>query len=120
MVSTATLCIFYSCGVCVCVPVVVMHNSQLMCGTLDKTTLGSGSKNNIFYIILRNFGQEYAADALSRLAKICPAYLCELCSIGVVFSIIAVRKGASGKMKLFFCWLQCSLVLIQNLHCYQK
>ena len=82
--------VFYSCSTHVFVAVVVVHNSQLMCGTLDKTTLGSGSKNNIFYIILRSFGQEYAADALSRLAKICPAYLCELC------------EGASGKRH---CWL---------------
>lgn len=57
-------------------PVVVIHNSELMCGTLDKGTLGSGSKNNIFYILLRDWGQEEAANAMSRLARLAPAYLC--------------------------------------------
>ncbi|XP_048242877.1 DNA-directed RNA polymerase III subunit RPC1-like [Haliotis rufescens] len=54
---------------------VVIRNSELLCGSMDKATLGSGSKNNIFYIILRDYGQEYAADAMSRLARLCPAYL---------------------------------------------
>lgn len=60
------------------VSVVAIRNSELLCGTMDKATLGSGSKENIFYIILRDFGREHAADALSRLARICPAYLCKL------------------------------------------
>jgi len=46
-----------------------------MCGAMDKATLGSGSKNNVFYQILRHFGEQYAADALSRLARLCPAFL---------------------------------------------
>lgn len=54
---------------------VVIHNSELMCGAMDKGTLGSGSKNNIFYVILRDFGEEEAAVVLSRLARLCPAYL---------------------------------------------
>ena len=53
----------------------MVHNSQLMCGAMDKSTLGSGSKNNIFYILLRDYGEEYAADAMSRLAKVCPFFL---------------------------------------------
>lgn len=35
---------------------VVIHNSELMCGALDKAVLGSGSKNSIFYVLLRDFG----------------------------------------------------------------
>ena len=27
-----------------------------MCGALDKAVLGSGSKNSIFYVLLRDFG----------------------------------------------------------------
>lgn len=57
--------------------VVVIQNSELMCGTMDKGTLGSGSKNNIFYILLRDWGQQEAADAMSRLARLAPVYLCE-------------------------------------------
>eukprot|EP00063_Salmo_salar_P066969 XP_014041804.1 PREDICTED: DNA-directed RNA polymerase III subunit RPC1-like [Salmo salar] len=46
-----------------------------MCGTMDKGTLGSGSKKNIFYILLRDWGQLEAANAMSRLARIAPTYL---------------------------------------------
>lgn len=46
-----------------------------MCGAVDKGTLGSGSKNQIFYQILRHFGEKHAADAMSRLARLCPAFL---------------------------------------------
>ena len=35
---------------------VVIHNSELMCGALDKAVVGSGSKSGIFYILLRDFG----------------------------------------------------------------
>ena len=61
---------------CLCADVVI-YNSQLMSGCMDKSTLGSGSKDNIFYVILCYFGQQYAADSMSRLAKLCPAFLCE-------------------------------------------
>ena len=44
---------------------------------MDKATLGSGSKNNIFYILLRDYGQTHAAAAMSRLARLCPAFLSE-------------------------------------------
>ncbi|XP_056432914.1 DNA-directed RNA polymerase III subunit RPC1 isoform X1 [Gadus chalcogrammus] len=54
---------------------VVIQNSELLCGSLDKGTLGSGSKNNIFYILLRDWGQLEAANAMSRLARITPTYL---------------------------------------------
>nr|CAB3265029.1 DNA-directed RNA polymerase III subunit RPC1-like [Phallusia mammillata] len=54
---------------------VVIYNSQLLAGSMDKATLGSGSKNNIFYILLRDYGQQTAADAMWRLARICPVFL---------------------------------------------
>uniref|UniRef100_H2ZH13 DNA-directed RNA polymerase subunit n=1 Tax=Ciona savignyi TaxID=51511 RepID=H2ZH13_CIOSA len=54
---------------------IVIYNSQLLAGAMDKSTLGSGSKNNIFYILLRDYGQKVAADAMWRLARICPIYL---------------------------------------------
>lgn len=58
-------------------PDVAIHNSELMAGSMDKGTLGSGSKNNIFYILLRDWGQVEAADAMSRLARLAPVYLCK-------------------------------------------
>uniref|UniRef100_A0A8C5QXP4 DNA-directed RNA polymerase subunit n=1 Tax=Leptobrachium leishanense TaxID=445787 RepID=A0A8C5QXP4_9ANUR len=54
---------------------VTIYNSELVCGSLDKGTLGSGSKNNIFYILLRDWGQLEAANAMSRLARLAPVYL---------------------------------------------
>ncbi|XP_077970587.1 DNA-directed RNA polymerase III subunit RPC1-like [Styela clava] len=54
---------------------VVIYNSQLLAGAMDKSTLGSGSKNNIFYILLRDYGEQAAADAMWRLARVCPVYL---------------------------------------------
>ena len=55
--------------------VVVIRNSELLCGSMDKGTLGSGSKNNIFYVILRDYGEIYIANCLARLARLCPAFL---------------------------------------------
>lgn len=57
------------------IAVVVIHNSQHMCGALDKASLGSGSKTNIFYILLRDYGQQVAADCMTRLARLCPYFL---------------------------------------------
>ena len=54
---------------------VIIRNSQLMCGSMDKSTLGSGTKNCIFYIILRDFGENYATKAMWRLARITSYFL---------------------------------------------
>ncbi|CAG7825815.1 unnamed protein product [Allacma fusca] len=35
---------------------VVVHNSELLAGALDKAVLGSGAKSNVFYALLRDFG----------------------------------------------------------------
>jgi DNA-directed RNA polymerase III subunit RPC1 len=37
---------------------VVIRNSELLCGTIDKTTIGSGSKNNVFHYLLRDYSPE--------------------------------------------------------------
>lgn len=52
-----------------------IRNSQLLSGTMDKATLGSGSKTNVFYMLLRDFGEEEAANAMWRLARIAPIFL---------------------------------------------
>jgi DNA-directed RNA polymerase III subunit RPC1 len=48
---------------------VIIRNSELLCGSMDKSTLGSGTKNCIFYVILRDFGEEYATKSMWRLAR---------------------------------------------------
>lgn len=49
---------------------VLIRNSVLIAGTVDKGHLGSGGKGgNIFYVILRDFGQDYAIRSMWRLGK---------------------------------------------------
>ncbi|XP_060520188.1 DNA-directed RNA polymerase III subunit RPC1 [Cylas formicarius] len=64
---------------------VIVRNSELIAGTFDKGHLGSGGKaGNIFYVILRDFGQEYAIRAMWRLARLSSNYLMNLgFSIGI-------------------------------------
>jgi hypothetical protein len=57
-------------GVDVCI-----YDSELMCGTLDKSTLGSGSKNNVFHVLMRDFGPDIAANRMSRLARLCARWI---------------------------------------------
>ena len=54
---------------------IVIHNSEIMCGVLDKDVLGSGYKNNVFYLLLRDFGEKFAADAMLRLARMTSFFL---------------------------------------------
>ncbi|CAJ0572581.1 unnamed protein product, partial [Mesorhabditis spiculigera] len=54
---------------------VIIRNSELICGVLDKALLGSGSKVNIFYILLRDYGEDAAIEAMWRLARMAPVYI---------------------------------------------
>ncbi len=54
---------------------VIIRNSQLLAGSMDKSTLGSGTKTSIFYILLRDFGQDASCTAMWRLARITSWYL---------------------------------------------
>ncbi|KAI9745421.1 MAG: hypothetical protein M1818_000955 [Claussenomyces sp. TS43310] len=53
----------------------VIRNSEVMCGRMDKTTVGSGKKESIFSIILRNFGPDQAINAMNRLTKLSARFL---------------------------------------------
>ena len=54
---------------------VIIRNSELLAGTMDKSTLGSGSKANIFYVLLREFGQDEACLAMWRLSRVASWFL---------------------------------------------
>ncbi|KFM60620.1 DNA-directed RNA polymerase III subunit RPC1, partial [Stegodyphus mimosarum] len=54
---------------------VIIRNSELLAGTMSKQTLGSGSKTTIFYILLRDYGKSYAANAMLRLARLSSYFL---------------------------------------------
>lgn len=56
----------------------VVINSEIMCGVMDKATVGSGKKKSIFGVIMRDYGSHEAAAAMSRLAKLCARYLGEV------------------------------------------
>eukprot|EP01119_Soliformovum_irregulare_P009594 TRINITY_DN2305_c0_g1_i1.p1 TRINITY_DN2305_c0_g1~~TRINITY_DN2305_c0_g1_i1.p1 ORF type:complete len:1461 (+),score=465.40 TRINITY_DN2305_c0_g1_i1:140-4384(+) len=49
---------------------VYIRNSELLSGLMDKNTLGSGNKNNIFYVIMRDYSPIDAAIAMTRLSKL--------------------------------------------------
>lgn len=49
---------------------IVIKNSIHMCGQLEKGTVGSGSKDTIFYAILRTCGERESADCMRRLSKV--------------------------------------------------
>ncbi|TPX15815.1 uncharacterized protein E0L32_000149 [Thyridium curvatum] len=53
----------------------VIRNSEVMCGRMDKSTVGGGKKDSIFYVILRDFGPDAAVIAMNRLAKLCARFL---------------------------------------------
>ena len=54
---------------------VIVRNSELIAGSMDKSTLGSGSKQNIFYVLLRDWGEDAATTAMWRLSKMTSLYL---------------------------------------------
>lgn len=49
---------------------VVIRNSEIMCGSMDKNTLGSGTKKSIFYVLLRDFGENESTKSMWRLARV--------------------------------------------------
>lgn len=49
----------------------VIRNSEVMCGRMDKSIVGGGKKDSLFYVILRDFGPDHAVVAMNRLAKLC-------------------------------------------------
>ena len=73
----------------------VVRNSEVMCGRMDKSTIGSGKKDSVFYVILRDFGPDAAVTAMNRLARLCARQLTNRgFSIGVgdVFPTASLEK----------------------------
>jgi DNA-directed RNA polymerase III subunit RPC1 len=53
----------------------VIRGSEIMCGLMDKSTVGSGKKDSVFYVILRDYGPDETVQAMGRLAKLCARWL---------------------------------------------
>jgi len=53
----------------------VVRNSEVMCGVMDKATVGDGKKDSVFYVMMRDYGPDYAVLAMNRLAKLSARWL---------------------------------------------
>ncbi|KAI9715550.1 MAG: hypothetical protein M1828_000802 [Chrysothrix sp. TS-e1954] len=61
-----------------------IRNSEVMCGRMDKNSLGAGKKDSIFYVMMRDYGPDAAVAAMNRLAKLSARWLSnEGFSIGI-------------------------------------
>jgi hypothetical protein len=61
--------------------VIVIRNSRLLLGCVDKSVLGANGKTNVFYMLLRDCSEAAAALAMARLARLTSYYL----SMSIVF-----------------------------------
>ena len=78
----------------------VIRNSEVMCGGFDKATVGDGKKDSLFYVIMRDFGADYAAAAMTRLAKLSARWLGEQgFSIGIN-DVYPSDRLTKGKLEL--------------------
>ncbi|KAK9768440.1 DNA-directed RNA polymerase III subunit C1 (rpo31) [Basidiobolus ranarum] len=55
----------------------VIQNSELLCGVMDKSIVGDGNKFSLFYVVLRDYGADEAAIRMNRLAKLCARWLAD-------------------------------------------
>ncbi|ORY11690.1 DNA-directed RNA polymerase III subunit RPC1 [Clohesyomyces aquaticus] len=53
----------------------VIRNSEVMCGVMDKATVGDGKKDSVFYVLMRDFGPDHAVQGMNRLAKLSARWL---------------------------------------------
>ncbi|EER37860.1 DNA-directed RNA polymerase III largest subunit [Histoplasma capsulatum H143] len=61
-----------------------IRNSEIMCGVMDKSTIGSGKKDSVFYVMLRDFGPDVASEGMNRLSRLSARWLTNLgFSIGI-------------------------------------
>ncbi|CAF1024738.1 unnamed protein product [Rotaria sordida] len=54
---------------------IVIRNSRLLLGCVDKSVLGANGKTNVFYLLLRDCSELAAAIAMARLARLTSYYL---------------------------------------------
>ncbi|PVU95919.1 hypothetical protein BB561_001508 [Smittium simulii] len=54
----------------------VIKDSEIMCGILDKSIVGDGKKKSIFFVVLHDYGNYEAAQIMNRLAKLSARWSC--------------------------------------------
>jgi DNA-directed RNA polymerase III subunit RPC1 len=68
-----------------------IRNSEVMCGVMDKSTVGAGKKDSVFYVMLRDFGPAAAAEGMNRLSRLSARWLTNM---GFSIGITDVYPGA--------------------------
>ncbi len=58
--------------------VIIIRNSRLLLGCVDKSVLGANGKTNVFYMLLRDCSEAAAALAMARLSRLTSYYLSKL------------------------------------------
>ena len=53
----------------------LIANSKMISGTLDKSTVGSDSKSSIFYVLYRDYGPDVAITCMTRLSKLAARWI---------------------------------------------
>ncbi|KAJ1667839.1 DNA-directed RNA polymerase III subunit C1 (rpo31) [Coemansia sp. RSA 1813] len=74
----------------------IIRNSEIMCGILDKKVVGDGKKESIFFIALRDYGTEEAASLMNRLAKLSARWSCNQ---GFSIGLSDVMPGAKLRQR---------------------
>ncbi|KAL3466153.1 hypothetical protein BJX64DRAFT_22872 [Aspergillus heterothallicus] len=92
----------------------VVRNSEVMCGVMDKSTVGSGKKDNIFYIMLRDFGPAAAAEGMNRLSRLSARWFTNIgFSIGITDVYPSESLIASKNHLVETAYAQCDEVIAQ-------
>ena len=53
----------------------VIHNSDIISGVVDKAIIGDGNKNSMFYVLLRDYGHDESARCMNKIAKLSARWL---------------------------------------------
>ncbi|KAI0029671.1 beta and beta-prime subunits of DNA dependent RNA-polymerase [Vararia minispora EC-137] len=86
----------------------VVVNSEIMCGVMDKATVGGGKKKSIFGIIMRDYGPHEAATAMGRTAKLCARWLANFgFSLGINDVIPGPHLSAKKEELIEAAYAQC-------------
>ena len=69
---------------------VIIKNSQLLTGIIDKETIGNGSKKGLIFALIKDCGNLECAKFLLRISKFCSRWICDY---GVSFGLGDVTPG---------------------------
>ena len=53
----------------------LVRNSEVLAGSVDKSTIGPNSKANIYYVLLRDYGEKEAILAMWKVCRVTAYYM---------------------------------------------